>query len=181
MPKLYTIGHSNRDMASFIELLQFFQITHLVDVRSIPKSRHVPCFNKETLKMKLNKHKINYQHFADLGGRRNSKADSINMGWHNKSFRGFADYMQTPIFFNALKKLNSKFKKHKSTVIMCAEAVPWRCHRSLIADAEVCRGIKVQHIISKSNSYLHHLTSFASVDKSKRPIKITYPYKSANK
>lgn len=175
MPQLYTIGHSNHTLNEFLDILHAHQITHIVDVRTIPKSRHVPWFNKQALKVALNKNKIAYTHKPELGGLRRTIADSINMGWRNASFRGFADYMQTPDFFVALKELNNLIKKGGKVAIMCAEAVPWRCHRSLIADAETIRHITVWEIMSKTSLHVHKLTPFAMVDRSKRPIKVFYP------
>lgn len=174
MPKLFTIGHSTHSLKEFIEILHAHNITHLVDVRSIPKSRHVPWFNEKKLKSSLRKEKIAYTHMSKLGGLRRTSKNSINLGWRNASFRGFADYMQTADFFAALKELNFLIKKD-TVAIMCAEAVPWRCHRSLIADAEVVRKIKVLEIFSKTSVRAHQLTSFAKVNRKKRPIVIYYP------
>lgn len=175
MSKLYTIGHSTRSLEEFIALLHDYKITHLVDIRTVPKSRHVPWFNEKELSAALRKERINYSHMIELGGLRHSHKDSINQGWHNASFRGFADYMQTSEFYAGLKKLNQLIKGSGKVAIMCAEAVPWRCHRSLIADAEIVRGIVVFHIISATNALAHKLTQFAVVDRKKRPIKIYYP------
>jgi uncharacterized protein (DUF488 family) len=174
MTTLYTIGHSTHTLQEFVAWLQAFGIELLIDVRTIPKSRHVPWTNKESLKHALQKEKISYLHMPELGGFRHPKKDSINLGWRNSSFRGYADYMQTKEFYNVLMKLNSLIKMKKAA-IMCAEALPWRCHRTLIADAEIIRGIKVKHIMSKTNARLHQLTPFAMVDKTKRPIRINYP------
>lgn len=173
--KLYTIGHSTHSIAEFIELLQIYDINYLVDVRSIPQSRHVSWFNKTRLSSALKKYKIDYLHYPILGGLRHSSKDSINGAWQNDGFRGFADYMQTPEFFEGLKGLNKLIKDYKNVTIMCAEAVPWRCHRSLIADAEVIRGSSVLHIISKSSIKQHTLTAFAKIDRNKKPIKLYYP------
>ena len=175
MPKLYTIGHSNRTMSEFINLLHNFNITHLVDIRTVPKSRHVPWFNEKNLAARLSKEKIAYIHMSELGGLRHARKNSINQGWHNAGFRGFADYMQTPEFYLGIKKLNQLFKSKNKIVIMCAEAVPWRCHRSLIADAELVRGITVLDIMSKTTLHTHTLTPFAVVNRKKRPIQIYYP------
>lgn len=175
MTTIYTIGHSTRSLEEFLELLKLHQITELVDVRTIPKSRRFPWFAKPELAKALKKHKIGYTHLPQLGGLRHTVADSINLGWHNASFRGFADYMQTPEFFagfNALKKI---IKQNKRVALMCAEAVPWRCHRGLISDALLIRGVRVLHITSKSEPHEHILTEFAVVDRSKRPIKLFYP------
>lgn len=175
MSKLYTIGHSTRTLNEFMAILHAYKITDLVDIRTVPKSRHVPWFNEDTLKLALDKEKIYYTHMEELGGLRHAHKDSINQGWHNASFRGFADYMQTPEFYAGLKQLNKLIKKGNNVVIMCAEAVPWRCHRSLIADAEIVRRIRVFHIMSETAAHAHKLTPFAVVDRSKRPIKIFYP------
>lgn len=175
MSKLYTIGHSTHSMQEFIEILQAHKITHIVDIRTVPKSRYVPWFNENRLKTRLHKTNISYTHMVELGGLRKPEKDSINQGWHNASFRAFADYMQTYEFYEGLKKLNQLIKQKGKVAIMCAEAVPWRCHRSLIADAEVVRGIKVLDIMSHTSIHPHKLTSFAVVDRSKRPIKIYYP------
>lgn len=175
MASLYTIGHSTHTFQEFLEILQAYQITHLVDVRSLPKSRHVPWFNENELRTTLKKEKIAYTHLAKLGGLRHTNKNSINMGWHNASFRGFADYMQTAEFFSGLKELNTIIKNEASVVIMCAEAVPWRCHRSLIADAEIVRHFVVWEIMSKTSIRAHQLTSFAVVNRKKRPIQIYYP------
>lgn len=175
MPKLYTIGHSTHSLEEFLTLLEHYEITQLVDVRSIPASRRVPWFNQMALKASLKKHKIKYISMKTLGGFRKTSAASINKGWSNHHFRGFADYMQTPAFFKALKVLNALLKKGQRVAIMCAEALPWRCHRNLISDAEIIRGISVYHILSKTTLNAHQLTAFAQVDKSKRPIKLFYP------
>jgi uncharacterized protein (DUF488 family) len=175
MPKLYTIGHSNHTLDEFISLLQAHDITNLVDIRTVPKSRYVPWFNKDDLSRSLSKININYTHTAQLGGLRHAHKDSINIGWHNPSFRGYADYMQTSEFYAALKQLNKLLKEQDRVAIMCSEAVPWHCHRSLVADAELIRGIKVFHIMNKTQAKPHTLTPFAVVDKSMRPIRVFYP------
>lgn len=174
MRKIYTIGHSNRELNTFIDLLKKFEINYFVDIRSIPKSMHVPWFNKPALARALKINKIKYQHFSSLGGLRHTNKNSINIGWHNASFRGFADYMQTQEFIIGLTELNKLIKDNK-VAIMCAEAVPWRCHRSLIGDAEVIRGIKVLDIINESTLKEHQLTAFAKVNKTSNPVKIYYP------
>ncbi len=175
MPKLYTIGHSTHSIQEFLDMLQAQKIRHLVDVRTIPKSRHVPWFNENKLRTTLAKEKIIYTHLPELGGLRKTHKDSINQGWRNASFRGFADYMQTAEFYLALKKLNQLIKLHQNVAIMCAEAVPWRCHRSLIGDAELVRGINVFDIMSQTALHTHQLTPFAVVDRHKRPMKVYYP------
>ena len=175
MPKLYTIGHSTHTIKEFVAMLHAHQIDCVVDVRTIPKSRYVPWFNKDRLKASLSKEGIRYIHMVELGGLRKTSKDSINQGWHNAAFRVYADYMQTSAFFNALKKLNSHLKSKNKVAIMCAEAVPWRCHRSLISDAEIVRGIKVFDIMNLNKPRPHQLTSFAVVNRKKRPIQVYYP------
>jgi uncharacterized protein (DUF488 family) len=174
MLTLFTIGHSTRTWEEFLELLRAHGIERVVDVRSIPKSRHNPQFNRETLSRKLRGARIGYVHLRKLGGLRHARRDSPNMGWRNASFRGFADYMQTPEFEKGLQRL-IKMAKQKTTAIMCAEAVPWRCHRSLIADALTVRGIRAAHIISGKRVQIHTLTSFGRV----RGDRIIYPQAAA--
>jgi uncharacterized protein (DUF488 family) len=137
----------------------------------------VPWFNEEELNAALHHANIAYTHMPKLGGLRRTTQNSINMGWRNASFRGFADYMQTADFFEALKELNGLIKKHSKVAIMCAEALPWRCHRSLIADAEIARHVSVWEIMSKTSVRPHQLTSFAVINRKKRPIQIYYPKK----
>lgn len=175
MPTLYTIGHSTHSLQEFLNLLDAHQITHVVDVRTLPNSRHVPWFNKKAFKISLNKEKIAYTHMPKLGGLRKSTQNSLNTGWRNPSFRAFADYMQTSEFFAGLKELNELISSSERVAIMCAEAVPWRCHRSLIADAEIIRHYVVMEILSKNSVRSHKLTSFAVVDRKKRPMQISYP------
>lgn len=167
---VFTVGHSTRTWEGFLGLLCAHGIKRVVDVRSIPRSRHNPQFNRETLSMKLRSARIGYVHLRKLGGLRHARRDSPNMGWRNASFRGFADYMQTPDFDAGLERL-IKLARQKKTAMMCAEAVPWRCHRSLIADALVVRGIRVKDIISGKRSQIHVLTSFGRV----QGKCITYP------
>lgn len=171
---LYTVGHSNRTYEEFLKLLRAHGIGRIVDVRTVPKSRRVPWFNQEELAPALNKIGIRYAHLPELGGLRHSKKDSTNLGWKNASFRGFADYMATPEFEQGLAKLNEMLPSLK-TAVMCAEAVPWRCHRSLIADAETARGVQVEHLMSPTSIRPHEMTSFAVVDKKTYPPKVTYP------
>ena len=163
-PSIFTIGHSTRSSEEFTELLKIYGIKEIVDVRSIPRSRHNPQFNEETLKQSLQLVRICYRHLEKLGGLRHSKKDSINLGWHNTSFRGFADYMATPEFSQGLEAL-MEIASTKQTAIMCAEAVPWRCHRSLIADALIKKGWLVQDIMSPTSVTKHQLTSFLRVRK----------------
>jgi uncharacterized protein (DUF488 family) len=167
---VYTIGHSARTLESLVELLQAYGVKQLADVRTIPRSRRNPQFNMETLPGALRDFAIGYAHFASLGGLRRPRPDSTNTAWRNASFRGFADYMQTPEFVAGLAQL-VHLALHRPTAIMCAEAVPWRCHRSLIADALVVREARVDHIISGKSCQSHRLTPFARV----RGLDITYP------
>lgn len=159
---VYTIGHSTRSIEDFVKLLQDNHIQILVDVRTIPKSRHNPQFEGTVLATALKQQDIGYIHMKDLGGLRPKAKESINLAWHNQSFRNYADYMQTSQFGQALQELIS-FSSSRTAAIMCAEAVPWRCHRSLIADALIVRGIEVREIISEAEPRLHKMTSFAVV------------------
>lgn len=167
---ILTIGHSDRTWKEFLAILRAHGVKRVVDVRSIPRSRHNPQFDQKTLRKKLRAAKIGYVHLRKLGGLRHSRRDSKNMGWRNTSFRGYADYMQTSDFDAGLQRL-IKLARQKRTAIMCAEAVPWRCHRSLIGDALVVRGIRVEDIMSATTLRPHKLTSFARVRKNV----ITYP------
>lgn len=169
---VYTIGHSNRTIGEFVGLLQAYGIELVADVRTIPKSRHNPQFNEEELRADLLKCNIGYIHLKGLGGLRHTTKASVNTAWRNSSFRGYADYMQTPEFGKSVEQL-AKIAAEKQTAIMCAEAVPWRCHRSLIGDALTIRDIKVQDIMSEKTSKPHKLTWFAKV--SKEDGLITYP------
>lgn len=168
---VYTLGHSTLSIEEFLELLRHYGIERLVDVRTIPRSRHNPQFNKDTLSPFLRIRGIKYLHLKALGGlRRHVRTDSTNAGWRNASFRGFADHMQTPTFGVALNRL-VLIAQGRRTAIMCSEAVPWRCHRSLIGDALVARGVEVIDIFSRSNARPHAITSMAKVD----GTRITYP------
>jgi uncharacterized protein (DUF488 family) len=168
--KIFTIGHSTHPIDEFIGLLQSYGIEQLVDVRTVPKSRHVPQFNSEALAEALAKQGIGYVHLKALGGLRHAKKDSVNVGWRNASFRGYADYMSTEEFAQGIDRLVD-LAKAKHTVIMCAEAVPWRCHRSLIGDALFVRGIAAEDIMNATSIRPHKLTDFAKVD----GLQITYP------
>lgn len=165
-----TVGHSNRGIGEFVDILKAHGVERVVDVRSIPRSRAVPQFNKEALARALRGRRIGYVHLKKLGGRRHSRKESINTGWRNASFRGYADYMQTEEFAKGLERL-IKLAQGKCTAIMCAEAVPWRCHRSLIGDALLVRGAGVCDIMSATNAREHKLTPFARID----GPHITYP------
>jgi uncharacterized protein (DUF488 family) len=169
-PPIFTIGHSTHPIDEFIRILGAHGVRRLVDVRTIPRSRHNPQFNREDLADSLQQAGIFYRHMPGLGGLRHAKRDSINTGWRNASFRGFADHMQTPEFHENLEKLIG-LASEAPTAIMCAEAVPWRCHRSLIADALVARGIGVQEILSATKAQPHALPPFARVE----AAEVTYP------
>src|SRR5271154_2654547 len=167
---IFTIGHSTHTLEELIELLRAHEVRRVIDIRTIPRSRHNPQYNRETLGPALRSRKIGYVHLKDLGGLRRTTADSKNIGWHNASFRGYADYMQTPEFDAALGRA-IRLSGVKPSALMCAEAVPWRCHRSLVADALAARKFPVEHIMSVTRANKHKLTSFARV----RGKKVTYP------
>jgi uncharacterized protein (DUF488 family) len=171
-PKLtvLTIGHSTRSIEEFLSILEAHGVERLVDVRSIPKSRRVPHFNSDSLTTSLEEKGIDYLHLKSLGGLRHAKKDSVNTGWRNASFRGYADYMATDEFRASLERL-LQLTSEKRTAIMCAEAVPWRCHRSLIGDALLARGVQVEDILSATSSRTHELTPFAKV----HGVEISYP------
>jgi uncharacterized protein (DUF488 family) len=169
-PVVLTIGHSTRTIEEFIDLLQTHAVSRVVDVRTIPRSRHNPQFNKDSLPASLKNAGLGYVHLPGLGGLRHAKRDSINVGWRNVSFRGYADYMQTPEFEQSLEEL-IQLANGDRIALMCAEAVPWRCHRSLIADALLVRGIRTEDIMSPTRRQVHTLTPFAKV----RGTMITYP------
>ncbi len=156
-PVIFTIGHSTHRLEDFVHVLQAHAVTLVVDVRTIPRSRHNPQFNSETLPGSLDAAGIGYLHMPGLGGLRRARRDSPNRAWHNASFRGFADYMQTGAFGESLTKLIATARK-KRLALMCAEAVPWRCHRSLISDALLVRGVPVEHIMSAAQRQAHRLT-----------------------
>jgi uncharacterized protein (DUF488 family) len=164
------VGHSTRPLAEFIALLKAHSVTRLVDVRKVPRSRHNPQFNYDALPAALAASGIGYQHAPGLGGFRRPDPESINTGWRNPSFRGYADYMQTAEFKEHLANLMEAAGRER-IVLMCAEAVPWRCHRSLIADALVAHDLRVEEIISETRRQPHVLTPFAVVS----GTVITYP------
>jgi uncharacterized protein (DUF488 family) len=167
---IYTVGHSTRPAADFIALITAHGVTALADVRTVPRSRHNPQFNAEALAASLGAAGVAYRPFQGLGGFRRAHADSPNAGWRNASFRGYADYMHTPEFAEQLAALMT-LAARQTVAIMCAEAVPWRCHRSLIADALVVRDVRAEEIVSETRTQLHKLTPFAHVD----GTTITYP------
>ncbi len=166
----FTIGHSTHCSEEFISLLKAHKIEEIADVRSIPKSRHCPQFNADVLSESLRRAGIRYTHIARLGGLRPSHKDSINTGWRNASFRAYADYMATPQFAEGLEEL-SRIARARRTAILCAEAVPWRCHRSLIADAMTVEGWRVCDIVSSAPPAEHKPTPFLKVEDGR----LTYP------
>ena len=169
-PVILTVDHSNRSLPDFIALLQAHGVTQLIDVRTVPRSRHHPQFNQDTLPAALQAVGIGYVHQPGLGGLRHPRPDSRNTGWRNASFRGFADYMQTPAFAAALDTLLQQADSPR-VAVMCAEAVPWRCRRSLIADALSVRGIPVEHRLSVTQRHAPRLTPWAQVD----GLRLSYP------
>jgi uncharacterized protein (DUF488 family) len=167
---IFTLGHSTLPIERFLALLQAYRIERLVDIRTIPRSRHNPQFNDTALANSLKSQHLEYVHMRALGGLRHARKDSPNAGWRNAGFRGYADYMQTAEFENALEAL-IHMSQNKRAAIMCAEAVPWRCHRSLVADALAVRGVPAVEILSESSYRMHTLTPFARVE----GVRITYP------
>jgi uncharacterized protein (DUF488 family) len=167
---VFTIGHSTRSIQEFIRLLKAHGVERVIDVRAIPRSRHNPQFNRDRLSPALHRARIHYRHLPGLGGLRRPRPDSTNLGWRNASFRGYADYMQTSTFTKNLDRC-IEFARWEQVVLMCAEAVPWRCHRSLIADALLVRGIKVSEITSGVRTRPHSLTPWAR----RHGTQLTYP------
>jgi uncharacterized protein (DUF488 family) len=170
VPLVMTIGHSTRTIDEFIHLLRVHGATCVVDVRTVPRSAHNPQFNKDSLARSLMKFGLKYVHMPGLGGLRHARRDSLNGGWRNASFRGYADYMQTREFVESLEEA-IQTAKQDTIALMCAEVLPWRCHRSLIADALLVRGIRTEDIMSATRRQVHTLTPFAQV----RGTTITYP------
>ena len=167
---IYTIGHSTRSSEEFIALLQAHGVRQVADVRRVPKSGRHPQFAQEALASLLGAKGIVYRHFVNLGGLRKPMRGSVNTGLRNESFRGYADYMQTEAFRSALLDL-LQFSEAAPTAIMCAEAVWWRCHRKLLSDVLLVRGVQVRHILSTSPSKSHELSEFARAT----PEGVTYP------
>ena len=167
---IYTIGHSTRTIEEFVALLKQQEVSQLVDIRTVPGSRHNPQYGQKALEGYLEEHGIHYIYQKSLGGLRPKAKELVNLGWRNQSFRNYADYMQTDEFQEGLEEL-VQLAKGKIVAIMCAEAVPWRCHRSLVGDALLVRNTKVVDIISETSVKDHTLTSFAKID----GTKITYP------
>jgi uncharacterized protein (DUF488 family) len=172
-PVVLTIGHSTHPIDAFIGMLEKNKASHVLDVRTVPRSRRNPQYDQSLLPQSLEDEGIRYTHLPKLGGLRHARADSINKGWRNLSFRGYADYMQTPEFEAGLRQVLELVNREKDgrCVLMCAEAVPWRCHRSLVADALLVRGIRVEHIIHSNERKLHVMTPWAQTD----GLKIFYP------
>ncbi|CAN5632087.1 DUF488 domain-containing protein [soil metagenome] len=168
--RVYTVGHSTRTLAELVALLRAFDVTVLVDIRTMPRSRHNPQFNGDVLRSKLRARRIRYVHLAELGGLRRARKDSPNAAWRNASFRGYADYMQTDDFEVGLAKLHA-LAEGREVALMCAEAVPWRCHRSLVADALMARGADVEELASETRATPHRMTPFALV----KNHRVTYP------
>lgn len=167
---VFTIGHSTRSIEEFIRLLKAHGVQRVIDVRTIPRSRHNPQFNRNQLSPALHRARIHYRHIPGLGGLRHAQGDSVNTGWRNASFRGYSDYMQSSTFAESLDRC-IELAKHERVALMCAEAVPWRCHRSLIADALLVRGIQASEITSGIRARPHVLTSWARVN----GTQVTYP------
>lgn len=167
---VFTVGHSTRTIAEFVHLLKAHGIQRVVDVRSIPRSRHNPQFSQDQLPAPLERFHIHYSHMPGLGGRRHPRKDSTNTGWRNLSFRGYADYMETPAFKHSLDRCIALAREER-LVLMCAEAVPWRRHRSLIADALLARGVEVRDITNAMHARSRSLTPWARI----RGAHVTYP------
>jgi uncharacterized protein (DUF488 family) len=167
---IYTIGHSTRSSDEFLSILKVFGIELVADIRTIPRSRRNPQYDQESLKLFLEEHHLGYIHLPALGGLRRPKKNSLNVGWINESFRGYADYIQTPEFEKAIEDLIVRAAETRIS-IMCAEAVPWRCHRSLVGDALAVRGIQVEDIMSEKSARTHVLTAWARVE----DLQVTYP------
>jgi uncharacterized protein (DUF488 family) len=167
---VFTVGHSTRTIDEFVHLLKAHGIQRVIDVRSIPRSRHNPQFSQDRLPAALERFHIHYSHMPGLGGRRRARTDSTNTGWRNVSFRGYADYMETPAFTHSLDRCIALAREER-LVLMCAEAVPWRCHRSLIADAMLARGGEVRDITNAMSARSHSLTPWARI----RGAHVTYP------
>jgi uncharacterized protein (DUF488 family) len=167
---IFTIGHSTRTLDEFVDLLESYGVTLVVDVRSVPRSRHNPQFNKKTFSASLKLAGVKYVHMPAIGGLRRPKPDSVNTALKNKSFRGYADYMQTKEFTEQLLNLIA-LSRENTVAVMCAEALPWRCHRSLISDALVVRHVKVEHILTRNNVLRHRLSEWAHFE----GTQITYP------
>lgn len=170
MTEIFTLGHSTHSAEEFLRILRAYSIELVADIRTIPRSRRNPQFEGAELNRFLHDHGLQYVHLPGLGGLRHARKDSVNTAWQNESFRGYADYMQTPEFQMALDDLICRATE-KRTAILCAEAVPWRCHRSLVADALLIRGFAVTDILSETGARPHKLTGWARVE----GLRLTYP------
>jgi uncharacterized protein (DUF488 family) len=169
--RVFSVGHSTRTIDELVTMLRSFGISVVADIRTIPRSRHNPQFNGDALRSSLRSRRIRYVHVPELGGLRRARKDSPNMAWRNASFRGYADYMLTDDFELGLAKLRA-LAADGCVALMCAEAVPWRCHRSLVADALTARGARVEHITgSTRKASPHRVTSFAEI----QGTRVTYP------
>ena len=166
--RIYTIGHSTRELHELVALLKENGVARLADIRRFPGSRRYPHFSREALQKSLPENGITYVHFEDLGGRRKPSGDSVNTALHNEQFRAYADYMATPEFQSAVDRL---LDSDQTTAYMCAEAVPWRCHRNLLSDELVRRGFEVVHILGPHSRQKHSLSEYAVV----RPDHVEYP------
>jgi uncharacterized protein (DUF488 family) len=166
---VWTIGHGTRPLELFLALLHGQGVTHLVDTRTVPRSRRNPQYSRETLPGALRAAGVGYTHLPDLGGLRHPRRDSVNTAWRNAAFRGYADHMQTTEFAAGLEALLALATPER-VAVMCAETVPWRCHRSLIADALTVRGVRVEHLLD-GGAHLHRVTPWARVD----GRRVTYP------
>ena len=162
--RLYTIGHSTRTLDDLVDALNSVGVDLLVDIRTVPRSRHTPQFNRDVLSRELPRRGIGYRHLKALGGLRKPRPDSRNTAWRNAGFRGFADYMESPEFEAALDELRELAGRAGTAAIVCAEAVPWRCHRSLVADALTARGDTVFHLMGPGKARPHTLTPFARIE-----------------
>lgn len=168
--RIWTVGHSTRSLEELVELLASFEVRVLADIRTVPRSRKNPQFNTDALPLSLAPFGMQYAHVPRLGGLRHARKESLNTGWRNENFRGFADYTLTPEFESGLSELRELVHGGRVS-LMCAEAVPWRCHRSLVADALTVRGAEVAHIMAVGRANRHVLTSFAKVEGER----VTYP------
>jgi uncharacterized protein (DUF488 family) len=174
LPELMTIGHSNRSLPELVAMLRNHGVELVADVRKLPRSHFNPQFNKDELPEPLREAGISYRHLPELGGLRKPRPDSTNTAWENGSFRGYADYMQTAGFEAGLRQLLALAEEYR-VAVMCAEALPWQCHRSLIADALSARGVPVKHILSADRIEPHRMTAFAKVTEGR----VTYPSEQA--
>lgn len=169
--QIYTVGHSTRSLDELVALLRAFDVAMVVDIRTIPRSRKNPQFNEDAFRLALRSRRLRYRHLPELGGLRRPRKDSPNAGWRNVSFRGYADYMLTEEFELGLLKLRT-WSAETCVTLLCAEAVPWRCHRSLVADVLTARGAQVEHIVGSSRrASPHHITAFAKIE----DLRVTYP------